>query len=120
MSAYDSISPIGMNPLGGMGLAGYTGTYDSFGDPMMMSGMMGGMGAMGGMGNMGALGMMGMYNPAFMRQMIDTQHQIETSQVNHAQDMHKALLQTEISDLSAHDRATFQKISVDGDVQREI
>ena len=119
MTPYDSISPIGMSPLGAAGLD-YSGAYGSYGDPMMMTGMMGGMGAMGNMGAMGAMGMMGMYNPTFMKQMIDMQHQMESAQLNHAQDMHNALVQAEVTNLSAHDRAIFQKISVDGDVQREI
>ena len=69
MNPYDSISSIGMSPLGAMGLD-YSGAYGSYGDPMMMTGMMNGMGAMGAMGG---LGMMGMYNPAFMKQMMNMQ-----------------------------------------------
>ena len=116
MNPYDSISSIGMSPLGAMGLD-YSGAYGSYGDPMMMTGMMNGMGAMGAMGG---LGMMGMYNPAFMKQMMNMQQEIEKNQLQHATDMHNAMTQAEVANLSAHDRAIFQKISVDGDVQREI
>lgn len=111
MYPYDSISGIGTNPLGTMGL-NFTGAYGSYADPMSM-GMM-------GMNGLNGMGMMGMYNPTFMKQMMDMQHEIEKSQTRHSQDMHEILTQAEVANLSAHDRAIFQKISVDGDVQRGI
>ena len=117
MSAYDSISAIGLNPLGGFGLD-YTGAYGSYGDPMM-TGMMG-MNGYPSMMGMGGMEMLGLYNPAFMKQMAEMQQTMEKGQLQHAVNMHDALTQAEVSNLSAHDRAIFQKISVNGDVQREI
>lgn len=120
MTYPDGISAIGASPLGTMGL-NYSGVYGSYADPMMMGmSAMSGLGSMGQMGMMSPMGMMGMYNPAFMQQYIDTTHNIERSQVSHSADMHEALMNAEVANLSAHDRAIFQKISVDGDVQRGI
>ena len=130
------ISSIGMNPLGSYGL-NTSGAYGSYGDPMMTMSMMGmnsmnglyGMNGMSGVGIMNPMmmGMMGMYNPTFMKQMTDAQlqmadaqHQIETRQLNQATQMHEAINQANVSNLSAHQRATFQQIISDGDIQQEI
>lgn len=109
------------------------GTNDSsYYNPYMMS-MMGGMGMMNGMnsispyGGMGMMGMMGMMNPQYLEQMaeaqkkmLEIQHQAETLQAQHAIDSHKLLMQADVQNMSAHDRAFFQKTMVDGDINEGI
>lgn len=117
-----SISPIGMNPLGTMGLD-YSGAYSStYMDPTMSGMMYGmpGMTGMGTMGNMGMMGMMGMYNPAFIQQYMSAQQQIEKQQVQHAADMHKVLSETNVANLTTHDKEIIEQISINGDVQRGV
>ena len=113
-----------LNPLGAMGLD-YSGIYSSYptalggyGSMYGMSGMNGMMGLTGMTGAYG--GMMGMYNPAFMQSMMQAQQNMEKAQVDHSQVMHAALTQAEVNSLSAHNRAIFQKITADGEVQRGI
>ncbi len=112
------ISSIDMNP---------------FANPMMS--MMGGYGGMYGMngmspygyGGMGMMGMMGMMNPQYIEQMAEVQkkiaeiqNQAEVQQMNHAVDNHELLVQSEIQNMSVHDRAFFQKAMVDGDINQGI
>lgn len=105
------------------------GTLDSsYYNPMMS--MMNGMGMMNGIspyGGMGMMGMMGMMNPQYLEQMaeaqkkmLEIQHQTEMLQTQHAIDNHKLLMQADVQNMSAHDRAFFQKTMVDGDINEGI
>ena len=106
------------------------GTNDSsYYNPYMMS-MMNGMGMMNGIspyGGMGMMGMMGMMNPQYLEQMaeaqkkmLEIQNQSESIQMQHAIDNHKLLMQADVQNMSAHDRAFFQKTMVDGDINEGI
>ena len=108
--------------IGGLGLDP-SGAYSDYSSMMGMSPY--GMG-MAGMSPMMGMGMMGM-NPAFMGQMAqmqkmmaDIQHQQEKSQLSHAENMHALIQQAEVNQLSAHDRAIFEKAMVDGDIKEGI
>lgn len=113
LEPYNSISSTLGNPLGTTGLD-YSGAYGSYLSPM------GGMPGMLGMNGIGNMGMLGMYNPTFMQQMMDAQNNIERKQIYHSSDMHEAMLNAEVASKSAHERANFQKIISDGDIQHEI
>ena len=107
-----------MNGLGGLGLS--TGSMYSSYDPMMGMYGMGGLNGMtnpyGGYG----MGMMGMYNPTFMAQMNQVQQQMELSQINHSSQMHDALTQARVSNMSAEDRAFFESVAQDGGIRANI
>ncbi len=116
--------------LGGLGLDA-SGAYSSY-NPAFMGGMSSygmspyGISPYGGMGMMG-MGMNPEYMTQYMKQMTDmqkymaeAQHQQEKTQLTHSTDMHTALQQAEIANLSAHDRAIFQKAMVDGDVKEGV
>ena len=112
----------GISGIGAFGLEP-SGAYSDYSSMMGMSPY--GIGMMG-MSPMMGMGMMGM-SPAFMgqmaefqKQMAELQHQQEKSQLNHATDMHSLIQQAEVSQLSAHDRAIFEKAMVDGDVKEGI
>lgn len=106
---------------------------NSFANPM--AGMMGGYGGMYGMngmspygyGGMGMMGMMGMMNPQYLEQiaqaqakMAEIQQMAERQQMNNATANHQLLLDAEVQNMSAHDRAFFQKALVDGDINQGI
>lgn len=123
---YD-ISQIGYSPLGTMGL-GSTGAYGSY-DYLMPStyGMGMGMGMdqsiwnMGGYGMNpafgGGYGMMGYFNPAYMAQL---QQQVESSQAQHASNMHSQVLANEVAAYQTTDSALMQKILTNGSVQQGV
>lgn len=107
---------------------------NSYNDPTMMS-MMGGYGGMYGMngmspygyGGMGMMGMMGMMPPQYLEQMAQTQAKMaeiqqlaERQQMNNATANHQLLLDAEVQNMSAHDRALFEKSCVDGDINQGI
>ena len=112
-----------MYGLGALGLDP-SGAFSSY-NPMFM-----GASPYGTMGMPGMMGM-GMMNPEYMTQymkqmtdmqkyMAEVQHQQEKTQLLHSTDMHSAIQQAEINNLSAHDRAIFQKAMVDGDVKEGV
>ncbi len=113
-----SISGIGYNPLGnvGLGMSGQYGSYDAY-MPSMMGmgyGMGMGMNPMFGMG-----GMMSAY-PQFMAQMQATQNQIEASQAEHSSAMHKILMNNTVSAHRETDSALMRKMLTNGDIQQGI
>ena len=99
-----SISGIGWNPLGNVGL-GSTGAYGSY-DAYMPSNSIFGMG-----------GMMGYYNPMFMAQM---QRQMEKSQALHSNDMHNILVNNEVTAHRQTDSALINKMLTNGDIQQGV
>ena len=110
-----SISEIGYNPLGNLGL-GVTGQYGSY-DAYMPSSL-----AMNyGIGMGGSIfpmaGMYGMYNPVFMAQM---QQQVEASQAIHNGNMHGLLLDNEVNAHQETDSALMRKMLTNGDIQQGI
>lgn len=116
----DAISPILTNPLGSYGLS-TSGMYGSYADPTMsLMGNNAYYGAYGNNGYMNGLGMMGYMNPEYIKQMYNTQFEIEKNQFTNANQMHELIQQAEVHHLSAHDRAIFQKALVDGDIQNHI
>jgi len=110
------------------GLSSLYGSYGSYYDPTMMA-MMGGYGSYG-MSNpmlMGGLGMMGMYNPTFMaqqtemmKQMYSAQNEIQKMQLQNTTDLHAAKEQAQVYNTQIHDRAFFETVAVNGDVQNGI
>ena len=117
----------GISSIGMYGGLGSTGLYGSYYDPSMMS-MMGGYGSYG-MTNpmMSGMGTMGMYNPAFMgqytemmKQMYSAQNEIQKLQLQNTTDLHAAKEQAQVYNTQVHDRAFFETVAVNGDVQNCI
>ncbi len=122
----DRISSIGS--YGGLGAAGLYGSYY---DPSMMM-------AMGGYGSYGmtnpmmmggyGMGMMGaMYNPTFMgqytdmmKQMYSAQNEIQKLQIQNASNLHAEKERAQVYNANVHDRAFFETVAVNGDVQKGI
>ena len=113
------ISPILSNPLSTFGL-GMGSQFGAYGDPTMS--LMGGYGSYGTgyTNNMGMMGMMGFMNPEYIKQMYNTQFEIEKAQLNNSNQMHELIQQAEVQHLSVHDKAIFNKALVDGDVKNHI
>ena len=129
----------GLSAIGSYGSLGSAGLYGSYYDPYMMS-MMGGYGSYGMMSNpmmMNPMGMMGMYNPAFMgntsdststnnpyinymKSMYSAQNEIQKMQLQGATEMHAAKEQAQVYNAQVHDRAFFNTVAVNGDVQNGI
>ena len=102
----------GLSAISGMynyGMAGNSALSGMYGNPMMSM--------MGGIGSPYGMGMMGMMNPDYIKQMYNTQFEVEKAMLNNATQMHDLTTQAEVEHLSAHDRALFEKAMVDGDVQ---
>lgn len=104
--------------LGGFGLDP-SGAFSDYSSMMGMS-------PYGATMGMSPYGMMGM-SPAFMGQMAEMQkymaeiqHQQQKSQLDHTQQMHSLIQQAEVNNLSAHDRAIFEKAMVDGDIKEGV
>lgn len=119
---------------------GSSGLYGSYYNPYMMSSM-GGYGSLNGyngyngytgygMSNpsfMSSMGMMGMYNPAFMaqqtemmKQMYSAQNEIQQMQLQNQTAMHAVQQQAQVYNAKVHDRAFFETVAVNGDVQKGI
>ena len=118
-----SISGIGLNPLGnlGLGMSGQFGSYDAYmpSNIGMNYGMMApGMGMMNPMMSM-MNPMMGMY-PQYLTQMQDAQHQIEISKAEHNSAMHNILLNNEIAAHRESDSALMKKTLTNGDIKQGI
>lgn len=118
------ISGIGYNPLGtmGLGLSGQYASYDAYMPSMMGSGYATAMtnpmfatGAMSGMYGMGAG--MNMYNPTYWA---SAQQQIEASQIQHAGNMQKLVLDNEVNGLNNSNSALINKMLSDGDIEQGI
>ena len=116
----------GISAIGSYGNLG-AGLYGSYYNPAMMS-MMSGYGSYG-MSNpmMSSMGMMGMYNPSFMaqqtemmKQMYSAQNEIQKLQLQNATEMHAAKEQAQVYNAQVHDRAFFETVAVNGDVQKGI
>ena len=120
---------------------GSSGLYGSYYNPYMMSSMMGGYGSIGGYNGyngyagygmtnpsfMGSMGMMGMYNPAFMaqqtemmKQMYSAQNEIQQMQLKNQTALHAVEQQAQVYNAQVHDRAFFETVAVNGDVQKGI
>lgn len=118
----------GISSIGSYGGFNPAGLYGSYYDPSMMS-MMSGYGSYG-MSNpmmMSGMGMMGMYNPTFMaqqtdmmKQMYSAQNEIEKMQLQNATQMHAAKEQAQVYNAQVHDRAFFNTVAINGDVQKGI
>lgn len=118
----DSISALGS--YGGLGGAGLYGSYY---DPYMS--MMGGYSGLG-MTNpmmMSGMGTMGMYNPTFMQAQVDmmknmysAQNEINKMQLNNATEMHEAKEMAQVHNVGVHDRAFFETVMKNGEVQNGV
>ena len=110
--------------LGGLGLTGGS-MYNSY-DPMMGMYGVGGYANSYGMGGIDTLGMyggygMGMYDPVtYMQKIGKAQQSMETSQIQHGANMHEALTQARVQNLSAEDRAFFESVVQDGGIRANI
>lgn len=93
------------------GIGGYSGMY---GDPAMM--MYGGMNGMGG----AYTGMGMMMDPSYINYYNQIQQNMEKSQVTHADDMHKRLMESKVNQQSAHTDMIVQTLAQDGGVQASI
>ena len=124
----------GISSIGSYGGLNTSGMYGSYYDPSMIAAM-GGYGSYGmsnpmmsGIGMAGGLGMMGgMYNPAFMgqytdmmKQMYSAQNEIQKLNLQNATDMHAAKEQAQVYNAQIHDKAFFETVAVNGDVQNCI
>ena len=103
------ISGIGypMMGLGNLGLSS-TGTFASYDNTALgMNGSIYGMNPM----------MYGMYNPVYMGNMYN---QMETNQVNHASNMHTALMNNQVQATTETDRAQISKMLTNASVTKNI
>lgn len=117
------ITGIGYNPLGtlGLGMTGQYASYDAYMPSMMGSGYTTAMtnpmfaGAMSGMYGMGAG--MNMYSPTYWA---GAQQQIEASQLQHAGNMQKLVLDNEVNGLYNSNSALINKMLSDGDIEQGV
>lgn len=115
----------GISAIGSYGGLGSAGLYGSYYDPTMMS-MIGGYGMMNPM--MGGYNAgMGMFNTSFMaqqtemmKQMYSAQNEINKMQLYNATQMHQAKEEAQVYNAQVHDRAFFNTVAVNGDVQNGI
>ena len=115
------ITGIGYNPLGtmGLGMTGQYASYDAYMPSMMgnsyataMTNPMFATGAMSGMYGMG-----GMYSPTYWA---GAQQQIEASQLQHAGNMQKLVLDNEVNGLNNSNSALINKMLSDGDIEQGV
>ena len=111
---YSSYNPSMLAAMGG---------YGSMYNPMMSG--LGGYNTINPM--MGSMGMMGMYNPTFMaqqtemiKQMYSAQNEIQKMNLEQQTNLHTAKEQAQVHNTAVHDRAFFETVAVNGDVQSGI